>query len=98
LADINVEPSERSVDDIIEGIFSDESLYTIEIPDEAVTLAVVVYQLYAYILSPTNRVLGLDHFVSGAVNDFVPVSHPNHPGITSFLYAQALDVFFTGFN
>ncbi|KKL86766.1 hypothetical protein LCGC14_1941470 [marine sediment metagenome] len=72
----------------------DPNIERIEIPEDAVVFAVIAYQLYAFIISPRNRVLGLNHFISCVVNDTIPLEHPNHPGISAVLYGEALRLFF----
>lgn len=66
----------------------------IEIPQGAIVLAVIVYQLYAFIISPHDRTLGLDHFVNCAINGMVPLEHPNHENIYAIVYGEALGMYF----
>ncbi len=80
--------------ELLEELIVDPDIERVEIPEDAVVLAVITYQLYAFIISPRNRVLGLNHFISCAVNDLIPIEHPNHPGIAAFLYGEALRIFF----
>lgn len=65
-----------------------------DIPQDALVLAVIAYQLYSHIISPNQRILGLDHFVSGVINDTIPIDHPSHNSIMAFLYGEALGLLF----
>jgi hypothetical protein len=98
LHDINLNHKETHIpinlNEILEELIIDPDIERIEIPEDAVVLAVVTYQLYAFVICPHNRVLGLDHFISGAVNDIIPLEHPNHNGVSAFLYGEALRIFF----
>jgi len=64
------------------------------VPQGAIVLAVIVYQLYAFIVSPHDRTLGLDHFVNCAINGMVPLEHPNHENIYAIVYGEALGMYF----
>ncbi len=94
LSDINLLPEMISFSELLEELLVDPDVERIDIPENAVVLAVIAYQLYAFILRPNNRVLGLDHFLSCVVNDIIPIEHPHHDGILSFLYSEALRIFF----
>ena len=96
LNDINVDQGYHPIDieEILEELFIDPDIDRVDIPEDTVIGAVIAYQLYAFVISPTNRVLGLDHFISGVVNDIIPLEHPNHNGISAFLYGEALRMFF----
>ncbi len=70
----------------IEELLNDPNFTRIDIPEDAIIFAVIVYQLYAYIISPSNRVLGLNHFISCTLNDMIPIEHPEHHGVATFMY------------
>ena len=94
LQDINLLTAPLNIEELLEELLVDPDLERIEIPEDAMVLAVLTYQLYAFIISPNNRVLGLDHFISGAVNDIIPLEDPNYNGISAVLYGEALRIFF----
>ena len=90
----DIKPDCLTINDPLEELLLNPNVEQIEIPRDAVVSAVIAYQLYAFILRPAQRVLGLDHFISGLLHSFVPLDHPSHPGIATFLYAEALELFF----
>ncbi len=87
-------PNSVDLSELLEELLVEPDIESIEIPEDAIVLAVIAYQLYAFIISPGNRVLGLNHFISGVVNDIIPLEHPNHSGISAVLYGEALRIFF----
>ncbi len=100
LPDITPEPqctcseNDEGIGEVIDELLNDPNLDRIDIPEDAIIFAVIVYQLYAYIISPRNRVLGLNHFISCILNDMIPIEHPGHQGLTTFMYGEALRIFF----
>ena len=81
-------------EDLLDELLVDPDIERIEIPLDAIVLAVLSYKLYAFILCPSNRTLGLHHFVNCSVEHIIPPEHPNHAGVTSVLYGEALQLFF----
>lgn len=94
LPDITPQQDHGSGSFDIDDIINDYEIERVEIPEDVIVSAVISYQLYAFILSPRQRRLGLSDFISGAVNDIVPVEHPFHDDISSILYCEALRIFF----
>lgn len=82
------------VKDPLEELISDPSIEMVEIPRDSIIFAVIAFKLYANLIHPENRVMGLDHFIRGVLDVFISPDHPGHDGIASFLYAEALEYFF----
>lgn len=80
--------------DPLEELLTQPNIETVEIPRNSIVFAVIAFKLYANIIHPENRLMGLDHFIHGVLDVFVPSDHPGHEGIASFLYAEALEYFF----
>ena len=78
-------------DALFEDLLIDPDIERFDIPEEALIIAVVSYQLYAYVLYPDDRSLGLEDFIAGVISDIIPSSTR---GITSILYGEALRIFF----
>jgi len=79
---------------IIQDDDTDVLIDTVDIPRDSALIAVLAFKLYSNIIDPRQRILGLDHFVSGILDVYVPHHHPWHDGISVFLYAEALEHFF----
>ncbi len=94
LSDVNITSHPLDLTELIEELFTDPNFERIDIPGDTVTLAVMLYQLYAFIISPNNRILGLNHFISCMVNDIIPLDNPNHNSISAILYGEALSIYF----
>ena len=84
----------RTSDTEIDNLLNDPNFARVDIPEDAIIFAVIVYQLYAFVVSPNNRVLGLNHFISCILNDIIPIEHPGHQGLATFMYGEALQIFF----
>lgn len=82
------------VDDPLDELFANPEVEVIEIPRNSIVFAVIAFKLYATLIQPDNRIMGLDHFIHGVLDVFIPSDHPSHEGIASFLYAQALEYYF----
>jgi len=66
----------------------------IELPQNSAIFAVIAFKLYSKIIHPAKRVMGLDHFITGVLDVFIPLDHPLHATMATFLYAEALEYFF----
>jgi len=84
----------ESLGELFEELFEDPGFQQIEISQEMIVSAVIAFKLYANILCrQTPRILELDHFISGMLNDILPISHPEHTTLTRILRDIAIDTF-----
>jgi hypothetical protein len=83
---------EPTIQELVEEIFADPDIEMIEIPEEVVMFARILYQLYTRVINPNNDTLTLAHFISGTINDIIPIEHPSHADIVNVLYQEALTI------
>jgi len=93
------------LDDLLDHINEisedNDNLQRIEIPYENLISAYVMYQLYkmyTLITNPNTNLLALNHFISGMINNIIPINHPQHFGITISLGERLNDIIYTLLN